>query len=73
MTYQEVMYYEKRDSHKAGYQLGRKEGHELGLIEGAIRTHKSLNSTRAQAKSTISEQFSLTEEKADEYIRLYWK
>ncbi len=67
MTYQEVMYYEKRDSHEAGYQAGRENG-----IQGVIKAYKSLNSTCDQAKSAIMDQFNLTEEKADEYIHLYW-
>ena len=68
MTLQEMMYYEKRDSHEAGYQAGREEG-----IQGIINAYKSLNSTSDQAKSAIIAQFALTEEKADEYIHLYWK
>lgn len=65
MTLQEMINYEKRDSHEAGYQAG--------LIEGIIRTHQLLNATCAQAKADIIKQFNLTEEKADEYIHLYWK
>ena len=61
MTYEEVLYYEKRDSHEAG------------IIEGIIYTHKSLNSTPEQAKAALIKQFNLTEEKADEYIHLYWQ
>ncbi len=61
MTLQEMIYYEKRDSR------------EDGLIEGIIRTHKSLNATYDQAKAAIITQFDLTEEKADEYIHLYWQ
>ncbi len=61
MTLQEMIYYEKRDSR------------EDGLIEGIIRTHKSLNATCDQAKAAIITQFDLTEEKADEYIHLYWQ
>ena len=61
MTYEEVLYYEKRDSHEAG------------LIEGIICTHKSLNSTPEQAKTVLIKQLNLTEEKADEYIHLYWQ
>ena len=77
MTLQEMIYYEKRDSREAGYQAGQEAGiqigHEVGLIEGIIRTHKSLNATCDQAKVTIIKQFNLTEEKADEYIHLYWQ
>ena len=67
MTYQEVLYYEKRDSHDAGYQIGREEG-----IKGVINAYKSLNASNEQAKRALIEQFNLTEEKADEYLHLYW-
>ena len=45
---QEMINYEKRDSHEAGYQAG--------LIEGIIRTHQLLNATCAQAKADIIKQ-----------------
>ncbi len=72
MTLQEMINYEKRDSHEAGYQAG----HEAGLIKGikgVITAYKSLNATCDQAKAAIINQFDVTEEKADEYIHLYWK
>ena len=68
MTLQEMIYYEKRDSREAGYQAGLIEG-----IKGVITAYKSLNATYDQAKAAIINQFNLTEEKADEYIHLYWK
>ncbi len=68
MTLQEMIYYEKRDSREAGYQAGLIEG-----IKGVINTCKSFNVTCDQAKTAIMIQFNLTEEKADEYIHLYWK
>ena len=68
MTLQEMIYYEKRDSREAGYQAGLIEG-----IKGVITAYKSLNATYDQAKAAIINQFDLTEEKADEYIHLYWQ
>ena len=88
MTLQEMIYYEKRDSREAGYQAGQEVGYqagqeagiqiglESGLIEGikgVINTCKSFNATCDQAKEAIIKQFDLTEEKADEYIHLYWQ
>ena len=84
MTLQEMIYYEKRDSREAGYQdgqevgyqAGQKAGIQIGLIEGikgVITAYKSLNATYDQAKEAIIKQFDLTEEKADEYIHLYWQ
>ena len=84
MTLQEMIYYEKRDSREAGYQAGQEVGYQagqkagiqIGLIEGikgVITAYKSLNATYDQAKEAIIKQFDLTEEKADEYIHLYWQ
>ena len=84
MTLQEMIYYEKRDSREAGYQAGQEVGYQagqkagiqIGLIEGikgVINICKSFNATCDQAKEAIIKQFDLTEEKADEYIHLYWQ
>lgn len=70
-----VIDYEKRDSYNEGVELGRSEGIELGRSEGVqavVNTCKSLNQDAEQTKSHIMTQFNLTNEKADEYINLYW-
>lgn len=75
MTLQEMMYYEKRDSHEAGYQAGHAAGQESGIMEGikgVINTCKSFNATCEQVKTALIKEFNLTEEKADEYIHQYW-
>ena len=72
MTYEEILYYEKRDSHEAGYQAGQKSGILEG-IKGVIIAYKTLNATYEQAKTALIKQFNLTEEKANEYLHLYWQ
>jgi len=75
-----VIDYEKRDSYNEGVELGRSEGIELGrsegiqtgIIQGTIITCKSLKQDMEATKSHIMTQFNLTNEKADEYIGLYW-
>ncbi len=67
MTLQEMIDYEKRDS----YEDGLKDGFKNGII-ATINICKSLNLDRAQTKDKIVEQFSITEEQADEYLNLYW-
>jgi len=62
-TLQEMIDYEKRDS----YDEGLKDG-----IIATINICKSLNLDSAQTKDKIVEQFSITEEQADEYLNLYW-
>ena len=76
MKYEEVLYYEKRDSHETGFLAGQKSGREEGLkegIKGVIIAYKTLNATYEQAKTALIKQFNLTEEKANEYLHLYWQ
>ncbi len=63
MTVQEMINYEKRDSFNEGIALGAK---------AVIQTVKSLHGDKAQARSSLIEQFSITESQADEYLNLYW-
>lgn len=67
MTLQEMIDYEKRDS----YEDGRKNGIN-DVIKGSINICKSLNLDRFETKEKLLEQFSITEEQADEYLDLYW-
>ena len=67
-----VIDYEKRDSYNEGIELGRSEGIQTGIIQGTITTCKSLKQDMKATKSHIMTQFNLTNEKADEYINLYW-
>jgi len=78
-----VIDYEKRDSYNEGVEFGRSEGIELGRSEGielgrsegirvTINTCKTLKQDMPATKSLIMTQFNLTNEKADEYINLYW-
>ena len=67
MTLQEMIDYEKRDSYEDGLKNGLKNG-----IMATINICKSLNLDSTQTKDKIVEQFSVTEEQADEYLDLYW-
>ena len=71
MTLQEMIDYEKRDSYEDGLKNGHKNGLDNG-IKGSINICKSLNLDRTQMKEKLLEQFSLTEEQAEEYLNLYW-
>ena len=62
-----VIDYEKRDSYNEGVEFGRSEG-----IRITINTCKTLKQDMPATKSLIMTQFNLTNEKADEYINLYW-
>ncbi len=72
MTLQEVIDYEKRDSYEEGVEIGRAEGIAVGIIQGTISTYKSFGQDITQAKAHLINHFQLTNEKADEYINLYW-
>ncbi len=50
----------------------RRDAYEAGQMRGAIETCKFMNVDREIAKATIMEQFSITEDKAEEYLNLYW-
>lgn len=50
----------------------RRDANEEGQIQGSIKTCKFMNTDRETAKEAIITQFSLTEEKAEEYLNLYW-
>ena len=64
MTLQEMINYEKRDSYKMGEIKGE--------IKGSIRTCKLLNQDKSQTKEFLLNQYSITEDEAEEYLNLYW-
>ena len=59
-----VIDYERRDAYE--------EGLEKGQMRGIIETCKFMKTDREIAKVAIMEQFSITEDKAEEYLNLYW-
>lgn len=63
-----VIDYERRDAYEAGHESGFQEG----LIQGAIETCKFMKADRETTKAAIIGQFSITKEKAEEYLNLYW-
>jgi len=62
-----VIDYEKRDAYESGHAEGLAEG-----ICGAIQTAKILGTTKEKTKEIITEQFSLEDKDAEEYITMYW-
>lgn len=60
-----------RDGNEAGLIQGREEGRKEG-IKVLIKTSKRLNASKEFVKSEIAENFSLSDEKAEEYINKYW-
>lgn len=62
-----VIDYEKRDSFEAGHELGVQEG-----VRGIISTCKAFGTDRARAKEELQKNFDLTEEKIEEFLKLYW-
>lgn len=61
-----------QDGHEEGREEGRKEGHKEGRIQGAVENCKFMNADRDTAKAAIMRQFAVTEDKAEEYLKLYW-
>lgn len=48
------------------------EGLQEGLIGGTIKTCKKFNLGREETVRNIIEEFSLTEEDAEKYMKMYW-
>ena len=67
MTLQEIIDNEKKYSYEDGKEIGRQEG-----LENSIRMLKNLNVSETDAYASLMEQFSLTEEKAAEYMKRFW-
>lgn len=56
-------------------KMEKEESFEEGLeqgIQGAVNICRSAKLNKSETKEAILKQYSLTEEKADEYIKLYW-
>ena len=62
----------KMDILDIGIQKGMEQGKERG-IEALIKTCKKFHISREDTRNQIEENFDLTEEKADEYLKKYWK
>ncbi len=63
-----VIDYEKRDAYEDGHSNGLQEG----LVRGVIQTCKSFGADEEKTMAEIIKQFSINEDKAKEYISLYW-
>ena len=50
----------------------KRGAYEKGEIQGVIQTCKSMNADKKEAKEKVMEQFLVDEDKAKEYIILYW-
>ena len=88
MTLQEIIDHEKDSSYsdgvRAGVQQGMQQGLEQGLqqgleqgmqqgIKGIIRTCQNLNQTKEKTIETLARECNITQEEAEEYIRLHWQ
>ncbi len=55
-----------------GIEIGKEIGKEIGQIQGAINAYKRLKMKQEDVKLAVMEQFSISEEKTEEYLKLYW-
>ena len=67
MTLQDMIDYEKKESFEDGVALGREEGREEGIFI-LISSLKELDIPDEQILNQLMEKFSLTKEKAEEYL-----
>ena len=54
-----------------GIEKGREEGREEG-VQAMIKACKKLGASREKVQELVLEEFSLNEEKANEYMEMYW-
>lgn len=57
---------------KEGIQEGIKTGIQEGEIKGTIKMSKKFNVSKDDTMKNIINEFSLTKDKAQEYIEKYW-
>ena len=57
---------------KEGIQEGIKTGIQEGEIKGTIKMSKKFNVSKDETMKNIINEFSLTKDKAQEYIEKYW-
>ena len=89
MTLQEIIDHEKDSSYsdgvragvqqgmqqglQQGLEQGMQQGLEQGMQQGIIRTCQNLNQTKEKTIETLARECNITQEEAEEYIRLYWQ
>ena len=76
MTLQEIIDHEKDSSYSDGVRAGVQQGMQQGLeqgIKGIIRTCQNLNQTKEKTIETLARECNITQEEAEEYIRLHWQ
>ena len=69
MTLQEIIDHEKDSSYNDGVRAGVQQG----MQQGIIRTCQNLNQTKEKTIETLARECNITQEEAEEYIRLYWQ
>lgn len=69
----------RKEGHQKGLQEGIQEGIQKGLqegiqegIQGTINTCKKFRINQEEALKNLIEEFALSEDKAKEYMNLYW-
>lgn len=60
------------EGRQEGLLEGRQEGLLEGHLKGSISTYKKLSLSKEDTCKNIMEDFSLSKEKADEYLEKYW-
>ena len=51
---------------------GKREGEYTGKIQGTIKTCKKLHVNQEETLKNLIEEFTLSKDKAKEYINMYW-
>lgn len=65
----------RKEGHQKGLQEGIQKGIQEGIqegIQGTINTCKKFRINQEEALKNLIEEFALSEDKAKEYMNLYW-
>ena len=61
------------EGHKAGMEDGIERGMRTGLIEGTIKTCIDFQISKEQTMEKLKQDFSMSEEEAEQSVEKYWK
>lgn len=62
----------EKKAEQKGEQRGLREGIQEGMIAGMIKTCKKFKFDQEATVKNVMEEFSLSKEEAEKYIKLYW-
>ncbi len=72
MSYEEALYEREAIGMEKGEEKGIKKGEAIGKIKGAVETYFDFGKSPEETAAAIIKKFSLSDDEAKEYMRLYY-